>query len=194
MQTKITAAPARDEVLRWRRDQLAAAGFELPLAQAVAQDREFDLHALIELVERGCPPRLAVRILAPLRGARGVNAVGMATVTPWSAIDRDTTALEAPPLARLRVAGVAATACAPSTGDARRGDRAPARPPPSRCALRGRPPAVDAAAPARQRARRHREGGRRRRPDERAEAARRFPRREPFHDLGVQVRSATRRR
>ncbi len=66
MQTKITAAPARDEVLRWRRDQLAAAGFELPLAQAVAQDREFDLHALIELVERGCPPRLAVRILAPL--------------------------------------------------------------------------------------------------------------------------------
>ena len=43
MQTKITAAPARDEVLRWRRDQLAAAGFELPLAQAVAQDREFDL-------------------------------------------------------------------------------------------------------------------------------------------------------
>ena len=66
MKTKNTPAPARHDVLRWRRDQLAAAGFELPLAQAVAQDREFDLHALIELVERGCPPRLAVRILAPL--------------------------------------------------------------------------------------------------------------------------------
>ena len=26
----------------------------------------YDLHALIELVERGCPPELAVRILAPL--------------------------------------------------------------------------------------------------------------------------------
>jgi hypothetical protein len=25
-----------------------------------------DLHALIELVERGCPPPLAARILAPL--------------------------------------------------------------------------------------------------------------------------------
>jgi hypothetical protein len=26
----------------------------------------YDLHALIELVERGCPPALAVRILGPL--------------------------------------------------------------------------------------------------------------------------------
>ena len=25
-----------------------------------------DLHALLELVDRGCPPRLAVRILAPI--------------------------------------------------------------------------------------------------------------------------------
>lgn len=66
MQTNTTAAPARDEVSRWRRDQLLAAGFELPLAVAVAKDRRFDLHALIELVERGCPPRLAVRILWPL--------------------------------------------------------------------------------------------------------------------------------
>lgn len=65
MQTKTTAAPGRDEVLRWRRDQLSAAGFELPLALAVAQDPRYDLHALIELHERGCPPRLAVRILAP---------------------------------------------------------------------------------------------------------------------------------
>ena len=28
----------------------------------------YDLHALIELVERGCPPALAIRILAPLPG------------------------------------------------------------------------------------------------------------------------------
>jgi hypothetical protein len=26
----------------------------------------YDLHQLIELVEQGCPPELAVRILAPL--------------------------------------------------------------------------------------------------------------------------------
>jgi hypothetical protein len=45
-----------------------AAGFEPPLALSLAQDSRYDLHALIELVERGCPPRLAIRILAPLEG------------------------------------------------------------------------------------------------------------------------------
>lgn len=55
-----------DDVLRWRRDQLVAAGFEGALALELAQDRRYDLHALIELVERGCPPSLAIRIVAPL--------------------------------------------------------------------------------------------------------------------------------
>jgi hypothetical protein len=54
------------EVLTWRRRQLVAAGFELEQAGRLARDERFDLHALIELVERGCPPALAVRILAPL--------------------------------------------------------------------------------------------------------------------------------
>jgi hypothetical protein len=54
------------EVTAWRRDQLITAGFSRDLASAVAGDREFDVHRLIELAERGCPPRLAVRILAPL--------------------------------------------------------------------------------------------------------------------------------
>ena len=65
MQTTTTTAPAGDELFRWRRDQLVAAGFRLSLAASVAADGRFDLHALIELVERGCPPPLAVRILAP---------------------------------------------------------------------------------------------------------------------------------
>jgi hypothetical protein len=57
----------RDPRLRsWRRHQLLAAGFPLPMAATLDGDRRFDLHALIELVERGCPPDLAVRILAPL--------------------------------------------------------------------------------------------------------------------------------
>jgi hypothetical protein len=68
LETRTGAAPAWDDVLRWRRDQLVAAGFEPSLALALAQDSRFDLHALIELVERGCPPRLAVRILAPIEG------------------------------------------------------------------------------------------------------------------------------
>jgi hypothetical protein len=54
------------EVTTWRRDQLAAAGFTLPEARRLARDPRYDLHALLELVDRGCPSRLAVRILAPL--------------------------------------------------------------------------------------------------------------------------------
>jgi hypothetical protein len=53
-------------VTAWRRDQLIAAGFPRNLAAAVARDREFDVHRLIELSELGCPPRVAVRILAPV--------------------------------------------------------------------------------------------------------------------------------
>ena len=53
-------------VTTWRRDRLVEAGFALTLATRLAQDRRYDLHSLIELVEQGCPPRLAVRILAPL--------------------------------------------------------------------------------------------------------------------------------
>lgn len=54
------------DVMEWRRDQLAHRGFPLPLAVQLSHDGRYDLHGLIELVERGCPPSLAVRILAPL--------------------------------------------------------------------------------------------------------------------------------
>jgi hypothetical protein len=50
----------------WRRQQLSAAGFRLPLAHALARDPRVDLHALLALVDRGCSPELAARILAPL--------------------------------------------------------------------------------------------------------------------------------
>lgn len=59
---------ARHEVVRWRREQLVASGFPLPLAARLAKDARYDLHGLIELVERGCEPELAVRILAPQEG------------------------------------------------------------------------------------------------------------------------------
>jgi hypothetical protein len=45
--------------------QLVASGFPPSLAAALAEDPGYDLHGLIELVERGCPPELAVQILAP---------------------------------------------------------------------------------------------------------------------------------
>jgi hypothetical protein len=54
-----------DRIVEWRSKQLLAAGFPLPLAA----DGHYDLHALIGLVERGCPPELAARILAPLEEA-----------------------------------------------------------------------------------------------------------------------------
>jgi hypothetical protein len=66
MQTQTTPDAAVDEVARWRRGQLADAGFPASLAAEIAGDPRFDLHALIGLVERGCPPHLATRILAPL--------------------------------------------------------------------------------------------------------------------------------
>jgi len=54
------------KVLSWRCRQLTVSGFPSELARRVAQDPAYDLHALIELVEQGCPPELAVRILAPV--------------------------------------------------------------------------------------------------------------------------------
>jgi hypothetical protein len=57
------------DVERWRRDHLVEAGFSPAQATRIARDHRWDVHALIELVERGCPPRLAARILAPLDDA-----------------------------------------------------------------------------------------------------------------------------
>jgi len=71
MQTKATANPPVDEVVDWRRDQLAGSGFPSTLAAAIAGDPRYDVHLLIKLVERGCPPDLAARILAPLDGNDG---------------------------------------------------------------------------------------------------------------------------
>jgi len=66
MQTKLGQLPDGREIVAWRREQLAVSGFPLPLASALAADSRYDLHRLIELVEHGCSPELAVRILAPL--------------------------------------------------------------------------------------------------------------------------------
>ena len=56
----------------WRRARLVASGFPPGLADRLARDGRYDLHSLVELVERGCAPRLAARILAPLDETRRV--------------------------------------------------------------------------------------------------------------------------
>jgi hypothetical protein len=66
MDTGTHQKQSEHDVIGWRRDQLVHAGFPLRLASRIARDGRFDLHALIELTERSCPPQLAVRILAPL--------------------------------------------------------------------------------------------------------------------------------
>jgi hypothetical protein len=55
-----------DPVAEWRRRRLLAAGFAPELAARLAERCDVDLHATLELVDRGCPPELAARILAPL--------------------------------------------------------------------------------------------------------------------------------
>jgi hypothetical protein len=52
-----------DRVERWRTAELMRVGFPGDDAVALAARFEVDLHDAIELVRRGCPPELAVRIL-----------------------------------------------------------------------------------------------------------------------------------
>jgi hypothetical protein len=56
----------RQDILSWRVALLSDAGFAQEIAERVARDQGYDLHALLDLVDRGCPPELAVRILAPV--------------------------------------------------------------------------------------------------------------------------------
>jgi hypothetical protein len=66
VRTQTLKGRGADQVVIWRRERLAQSGVPLSLAARLAQDARYDLHALIELLERGSAPELAVRILAPL--------------------------------------------------------------------------------------------------------------------------------
>jgi hypothetical protein len=58
--------PRLEGLVLWRRRRLEQAGFDRGLAEQLAGDARFDLHAVLELVDRGCSTELAARILAPL--------------------------------------------------------------------------------------------------------------------------------
>jgi hypothetical protein len=64
------------EVFHWRLALLLEAGFEDGLAHALAGHADIDLHGLLTLVDRGCPPPLAARILAPLDGGLDYEPAG----------------------------------------------------------------------------------------------------------------------
>jgi hypothetical protein len=52
-----------ERVERWRTAELMRVGFAGDDAVVLAARLDVDLHQAIELIERGCPPELAVRIL-----------------------------------------------------------------------------------------------------------------------------------
>lgn len=55
----------RQRLVSWRRQYLVDVGVDAELASAVAADLRWDLHALLQLLERGCPTHLAARISSP---------------------------------------------------------------------------------------------------------------------------------
>ena len=52
-----------DKVERWRAEALERAGYDPSTAALLAIRSDVDLHQATELVERGCSPALALRIL-----------------------------------------------------------------------------------------------------------------------------------
>ena len=53
--------PDQSPVHRWRVSQLARLGIPWPLAETYAE--RVDWHQIARLVQHGCPPRLALRIV-----------------------------------------------------------------------------------------------------------------------------------
>jgi hypothetical protein len=52
-----------EKVERWRAHALEKVGYDATSAQELAARPDVDLHRAIELIEQGCPPELAIRIL-----------------------------------------------------------------------------------------------------------------------------------
>ncbi len=52
-----------ERVERWRARMLEQAGYDSRQAQLLATRHDIDVHRAIELLERGCPAQVALRIL-----------------------------------------------------------------------------------------------------------------------------------
>jgi hypothetical protein len=59
----LRARVTEDEVVAWRREQLRRAGCRRFEAEVLARERHIDLHEAVELLERGCPPKIALEIM-----------------------------------------------------------------------------------------------------------------------------------
>ena len=59
----------------WRFRLLLPTGLDVDHALELAEDHAVDVHRLVDLVDHGCPPLLAVRIVAPLIPGRSAPRV-----------------------------------------------------------------------------------------------------------------------
>ena len=59
----LEARATEDQVVAWRRDQLRRAGCRRFEAEILAREGGVDLHRAVELLERGCPSLVALKIL-----------------------------------------------------------------------------------------------------------------------------------
>ena len=55
--------PESEKVQRWRAEALERAGYDSTTAAVLAVRTDIDLHSATALIERGCSPELALRIL-----------------------------------------------------------------------------------------------------------------------------------
>ena len=61
------------DLARWREQRLRKAGFNPARASELAREPGIDFHSLLGLIDRGCPPQLAERIVAPLDDERSLS-------------------------------------------------------------------------------------------------------------------------
>lgn len=52
-----------EKIQRWRAEELERAGYGTRAAGRLAARQDIDLHRAVELLDQGCPPELAVKIL-----------------------------------------------------------------------------------------------------------------------------------
>jgi len=57
--------PDVDPMVTWRARRLTSAGVEPAIAAEVARAHGLDIHALLDLLDLGCPVNLALRIIDP---------------------------------------------------------------------------------------------------------------------------------
>lgn len=63
MQLHVLEDTEQDRIENWRTEELERAGYSRRAASRLAARHHVDLHLAVDLLRRGCPPELAVRIL-----------------------------------------------------------------------------------------------------------------------------------